>query len=365
MTALAANRNLVRQAQAELRGFDVAAGEHIYRNALVGLSVAGYLKAFEPCDLLVGVADGEADNSSGVAGDTAMTAGKHGRCNVWVAGEFEHALSGAAQGDGGRAVYATDDATLSFTGHPDAFVGRVMRYISSGVALIRLKEPGERPGPNDFGSIEIAEAWPTLASMASGGSQRMLDYVAANGSGIECSDPGALVAFDAVSEAAQASIETGEIFPVAGGITYECELYATTLVAAALDLDFGLGTALTSNTRPDLDHADTVDLACFHMDGTTSSLALIEVQSDNDVTDTGQVDTGLVNAVAVAKKFRINVRPDGTAEFYVDGVAVATATSFAVGAAKTLAAFINLEKSSDAAAAAVEVKNLRVCGAAS
>lgn len=59
--------------------------------------------------------------------------------------------------DAGKAVYATADDTIALVGHPDAFVGRILHkdIDQSNSALIRLKQPGQKPSSFDHGSIEI------------------------------------------------------------------------------------------------------------------------------------------------------------------------------------------------------------------
>ena len=65
------------------------------------------------------------------------------------------------------------------------------------------------------------------------------------------------------------------------------------------------------------------------------------------------------------KDFKIIVRPDGTAEFYVDGVRVLSSTSFAVRSTAVLGGIVNLEKTSNDTTAKVRVDRIRVAGAKS
>ena len=63
--ALAENREVDHYVDQELRSYQVAAGKHVYRGALVGLASSGYaepLVAGRPC---VGIAYEEADNANG------------------------------------------------------------------------------------------------------------------------------------------------------------------------------------------------------------------------------------------------------------------------------------------------------------
>ena len=143
---LSANANINHFVDQELREFPVAAAVHVYRGARVGLDPAGYLKPFVPGDLFAGISYEEGDNSSGAAGAK--------KCRVYVLGDFELTITGVALTDAGAPVFATADNTQALTGHPDAYMGRVVHYLSSNLALVRLRAWGEKP-PNGVGSIEL------------------------------------------------------------------------------------------------------------------------------------------------------------------------------------------------------------------
>lgn len=129
--ALSANRDIDHYVDQELRSFQVAASEHIYKGAFVGLSSGGYAQALTAGDLFVGVAYEEADNSSGSAGDILM--------RVYTLGDFGHALSGAAISNLGDAVYASADDSLTFTSTSNSYVGHAMDVPSSGKIILRLE----------------------------------------------------------------------------------------------------------------------------------------------------------------------------------------------------------------------------------
>jgi hypothetical protein len=126
-----------------------------------------------------------------------------------------------------------------------------------------------------------------------------------------------------------------------------------------MDVDWGLGTALTTNSQADIGHSDMVQLACFHLDGLVANIL---AQSDDNTTPVTPLDTTIDNSLSVAKKFKIIVRPDGTVEFWIDAVRVLSTTAFAVLSTAMLAAFINMEKVTDAGAAELIFRNLRVAG---
>ena len=129
--ALSANRDVDHYVDQELRSFAVAAGEHIYKGAFVGLSSGGYAQALTAGDLFIGVAYEEADNSSGSAGDASV--------RIYTLGDFRHALSGAAITNLGDAVYASADDTLTFTSTSNSYVGCAVDVPSSGEIVLRLE----------------------------------------------------------------------------------------------------------------------------------------------------------------------------------------------------------------------------------
>jgi len=360
--ALSANREVDRYVDQELRTLPVGASEHIYKGAFVGTDPAGYLKAFVPGDLFAGIAYEEADNSSGSAGDI------NGR--VFTLGDFELTLTSVAVKDMGKAVYATADNTLALSGHPDAFVGRVVNRTATNTAVIRLKVFGDKPDEADTGSYEMVNDFTNLfvSTGADGGTDgpkyaNGFKHASVLGLGVHQiagEDSGAQLDFDAVAEAASATIHTGDAFPVDKGITFEARLYLSDIGDdAALDVDWGLGTALTANSIASIDHADMVNLACFHMDGSSAN---INAQSDDDTTDVSPVDTTIDNATDAFKDFKIIVRPTGAVELWIEGSRVLSGTTFAVASTAALCGFVNLEKTSNDTTAVMKVDRIRVAG---
>ena len=363
MTALTANRNVDRLADQELREYPVGAAEHIYRMGFVGVDPAGYAKAFVPGDVFVGVAYEEVDNSSGSAAADYV--------RVYTEGDFVLALTSAAHTDTGHPVFATDDAALARTGHPDAFVGTVLHKDkdASGYAIVRLRRAGEKP-PNGIGSIELTlsghETFSETGATAGTFTLNGFDGKSALGLGLLMEDAengGITGQFDAIAEVALASVRTtDDRLPVDKGITFEVDLVLSDKGDnAALDIDFGLGTALTANSEADIDHADMVQLACFHMNGNSDNIL---AQTDDNTTDVAAEDTTIDNdsTTDVSKKFKIIVRPSGAVEFWIAGVRVLSSWTFAVLSTALLAAFINMEKTSDNTVAVLTFRNLRVAG---
>src|SRR5436190_19261650 len=107
--SLSANRDLPRFVEQELRTLKVKGSTHIYKGGFVGIDRAsGYARPLTVGDLFAGVAYEEGDNSSGSSGDISV--------RVYTQGDFQAALSGAAQTDVGKPIFASDDGTLTFAG---------------------------------------------------------------------------------------------------------------------------------------------------------------------------------------------------------------------------------------------------------
>ena len=342
------------------REFPVAAGETIYKGGFVGRNPAGYAKAFEPGDEFLGVSYGQVDCS-------AETSDGVKNVRTIVEGTFEHALSGVALTDGEQPVYATDDTTLSFTGHPDAYVAKVVHYTRSGYAVFRMRALGEAP-PNGVGSITLGltghEAFTATGATAGTAIVKDFDIKTILGPGLLMNDAenaGIQLAFDAVAEVALASVRTrNDCLPIDKGLTFDVDLCVTDKGDdAALDIDFGFGTALTTNSEADIDHADMVQLAAFHLNGASDNIL---AQSDDNTTDVAPVDTTIDNdsTTDVAKHFKIIVRVDGTVEFWIAGARVLSTTSFAMLSTALVSAFINMEKTSNDTEAEIIFTNLVV-----
>src|SRR5262245_51253553 len=111
----------------EMNDFPAVAADIIYEGSAVGLDSSGNARPLVAGDVFAGFAPKSTDNSTGSAGDKYVHVRKQGRIQLSV--------SGAAATDVGRPVYASDDDTFAFAG-AGTFVGRVVRYVSSGVVIV-------------------------------------------------------------------------------------------------------------------------------------------------------------------------------------------------------------------------------------
>ncbi len=137
--ALNANRDVDHYVDQELRSVAAAAGAHLFKGALLEWNAAGYAQPVSGSGVFAGLAYEEVNNAGGADGAAS------GR--VYTLGDFEMPLAGAAVADVGRAVYASDDATLTFDPQQAVYVSRVRGLAGSGRIILRLAEaaaPTER-----------------------------------------------------------------------------------------------------------------------------------------------------------------------------------------------------------------------------
>jgi hypothetical protein len=101
----------------------------IYRGSAVGLT-SGYARQLTAGDVFGGFAEAKADNT--------ITGHADGFINVPVRrfGYVQLSVASVAVTDIGADVYASDGDTFTLTATSNTFIGKVHRYISSGVAIV-------------------------------------------------------------------------------------------------------------------------------------------------------------------------------------------------------------------------------------
>lgn len=129
MTTLAVNKPRDFEL-GEHNDLPVIAADIIYEGAAVGDNGSGYARPLQAGDPFRGFANGIADNSAGAAGAINVNLKQHGRAVL--------SISGLAITDVGKAVYASDDDTFVLTASTNSYVGRVVRYVSSGVGVVEF-----------------------------------------------------------------------------------------------------------------------------------------------------------------------------------------------------------------------------------
>lgn len=127
MTTLAADtpRDIV---VGEHNHFPVIASDIIYEGAAVGDNGSGYARPLSGGDRFLGICREQADNSSGSAGDINV--------EVLRKGAVVLSVTGAVITDVGQPVYASDDNAFSFIKTSGSYIGRVKRWVSSGVVEV-------------------------------------------------------------------------------------------------------------------------------------------------------------------------------------------------------------------------------------
>lgn len=108
----------------------VIAADIIYEGSAVGDNGSGYGRPLVAGDPFRGFAVAQADNSAGAAGAKYVEVKHEGRVQL--------AVTSVAITDVGKAVYASDDDAFVLTATSNSFVGRVVRFISSGVCIVEF-----------------------------------------------------------------------------------------------------------------------------------------------------------------------------------------------------------------------------------
>lgn len=129
MTALSADKPRIYGGDGD-NSMPVKASTKIYEGAPVGDDGSGYARNLVAGDPFRGFAYRQADNSSGAAGDINV--------RLVTEGYIQLAISGLAITDVGKAVYASDSDTFTLTAGSNSFIGRVHRFVSSGVGIVEF-----------------------------------------------------------------------------------------------------------------------------------------------------------------------------------------------------------------------------------
>lgn len=159
MTTLAVNtpRDLVL---GEIAEYPMIANDIIYEGAAVGLvKASGHARPLTSVDKFVGFADSNYDNTTAVTGGVAAAIA----CRVVSKGIVKLSVTGAVITDFGQPVYATDDDTFVFTPVGGQYIGRVWRFVSSGVVEVK------------FDAIHDVDPWAGRVREALSGSTKTLD----------------------------------------------------------------------------------------------------------------------------------------------------------------------------------------------
>lgn len=106
------------------------AADIIYEGAAVGDNGSGYARPLSAGDPFRGFSTEKVDNSAGAAGDKNVPVISKGRILLDVAS--------LAITDVGAPVYASDDDTFVLTESTNSYIGRAVRFVSTGVGIVEF-----------------------------------------------------------------------------------------------------------------------------------------------------------------------------------------------------------------------------------
>jgi len=113
----------------DLNSLPMVATDIIYEGAAVGIEAAsGNARPLNAGDAFAGFCIQNADNATGSAGDV--------RVQVKTHGEVQLPVANVAATDIGKPVYASDDDTFVLTATSNSYIGKVKRFVSTGVAVV-------------------------------------------------------------------------------------------------------------------------------------------------------------------------------------------------------------------------------------
>lgn len=130
MTTLAANlpRSYSLAGVEDIGERPCVATDIVYEGAAVGLS-SGNGRPLVAGDVFDGFASEKCDNSTGSAGDVRIKLKRRGYAQLAVTGV-------TAITDVGSTVYASDDNTFTLSSTGNSAIGKVDRFVSTGVAIV-------------------------------------------------------------------------------------------------------------------------------------------------------------------------------------------------------------------------------------
>lgn len=131
MTTLAANTPRAYEG-GNRNEIPMIASDIIYEGAAVGIVTAsGHARPLVAADAFAGFAEAKADNSAGAAAAINV--------RVVTNGLIELPIGSLAITNIGAAVYASDDNTFTLTSTSNTKIGKVHRFVSSGVGVVAFQ----------------------------------------------------------------------------------------------------------------------------------------------------------------------------------------------------------------------------------
>jgi hypothetical protein len=112
--------------------YQMIASDIIYEGAAVGENGSGYARPLVAGDPFLGFATRRADNAAGAAGAVMVEVKRRGQIQIPVAGAT------AITANDRPLVYASDDDTFTLTASTNSIIGRVSRWVESGVCVVEF-----------------------------------------------------------------------------------------------------------------------------------------------------------------------------------------------------------------------------------
>jgi hypothetical protein len=136
--AVTANQ-LLKFQDGDKRSYPVAASVNIYQGTMVFITAAGFATDTTATGVngFAGIAIGQADNSSGTAGDVQV--------EVWAEGDFELVGAGTyTQSNVGDYVYGDDNFTINTAiGSTSVPIGRVVGFVTATKLTVSIRPTGD------------------------------------------------------------------------------------------------------------------------------------------------------------------------------------------------------------------------------
>lgn len=169
--AVSANQLIKRQEGCKFKG--LAAVAVLYQGTLAFVNASGYIDddTASGVNTFAGIVIENVDNSGGSAGDETV--------ELWRRGIFELPGSGFTQADVGKAIYASDNYTLTLTATGNVYVGRVHEYVSATKLLVAIDVGGMASALNHIhvsaNRLDVGDAADTVQNVLhifDGGTQK-------------------------------------------------------------------------------------------------------------------------------------------------------------------------------------------------
>lgn len=166
MTTLAVDKPRA-YVEGNIADYAVAASTKIYEGAAVGVPASGYARPLQAGDKFVGFAEYRADNSAGAAGAVYV--------RVRRKGLVELPISAAAITDLGKGVFASDDDTFTFTQGTNTHIGRVLKWVSTGICLVAFDAENAAAGVLTEFTAATGTASDTIADVTATPTQTLIN----------------------------------------------------------------------------------------------------------------------------------------------------------------------------------------------